>query len=431
MFELFDQFIYISIILIGAYLTLYRKSRAYAGILLIVCSLLSNLLLFKVVMDPYIAITLPITAILLIADCVEDFRLGAISHKHKLGACIGFVIICYSLMGLVNIAHLQLIAAYKLMAIGSGLGVITGIYLITYPVKQLMIERKQNINQVQTLTNEEQKLIANQEDETVKTSEFINNEQSNVNRLTNKYFYVYIGLAVVIVVSLFLIAKNLTQYTIDMTDYIFVHVKDTNSYQSKVKYYASFENFDESNNYELLQANAREYGLDESTIEKYTPNYTLEQKKMWKGLDISVNQSPETVKNGDVVVTNISYNQKYAHKHNIVLKNTSFETEITNLKAALNEQQINQLKSETELIDNELKNSKHTSNYDLANATLTDVKYYLDENSQYQLIVSYKGHFKSGLLGKVRENISFELTPYYQNQQLKFEEDIKVVNSDN
>lgn len=445
MFELFDQFIYISIILIGAYITLYHKSRAYSGILLIVCSFLSNFIIFKVVMDPYIVVTLPITGILLLRDLGEDFRAGFVTRKHKLGGILGVVLVVYSVIMVTSLAKLEVFELYHLFSVGSIIGIITGAYLIIYPLKQLFQERAENLEIIRQAEYEQQLEMANKEmiedgndeDIIINGNERGNEEPKLLEDKSKFYFfkgeyrYVIIGGFVIAVLIAIIILKMVSTRHINMEDYVLVTVDNPNSYESKVDYFATFENFDKNNFYDDLIEAGSEYGLSDDVIEAYTPVYSKLDKKTFNGLDIKVAQNPEVVHNGDIVTTNITYNEKFAARNDIVINNATFETEITNMKEHLNADNISEVKSNKAEINKAISSSKAANGYDLTDTSYDNLEYYLDDDGNAVLVVSYKGDFKTGIFGKSTESISFSVTPYKQNDGIGFEDDIKLVNPDN
>lgn len=442
MFEMFDQFLYIAILMFGAYVTLYIKNRGYSGILLIVCSILSNILLFSVVLDPFIFITLPITAALLLNDFAGDYRSGIVSRKHKLGALIAGVIIVYDIIFIMQVANLNLVKSYNLFTIGSIIGTFTGFYLVIYPLKELKQERDENL---QAIYKQENLEIEKKQDKIVDKTSLSDEELSTTtanhknithdkekapNSKNNKIFgidilYFRVGGIVLLMLLGSIIYNFATRTVLDMQDYIFVTVEPDALVDAKVGYYASFEHFDKNNFYNELIDEGKAYGLSEEEITKYTPVYTSDIAKMFKKLNIKVAQDKETVNNGDVVTTNITYDENYARKNNIVLKNTNFKTEINQLPVLLTS--IDQAPSD------DLKKFSRTrvEASDKAKGYNLDVEptyAYITEDGYISIVVTYSGDLKEGLLSPGDETVSFKITPYLSDKQLMFEEQIERVN---
>lgn len=448
MFELFDQFLYIAILMFGAYITLYIKSRSYSGILLIACSILSNILLFSVVLDPFIFITLPITAVLLLKDFSDDFRAGIVSRKHKLGALLAATIIVYDFIFILQVANFNLANSYSLFTVGSIIGTITGFYLVIYPFKEMMEERTQNLASIKSGTDPQletsakpaisdaqgnpasaslmEALDSQSELSTDQTSEPDRPKQIGTE---SKIFgidslYVLVGGVVLLVLIGSIVFDLATRTVLDMEDYVFVTVEPNTLENAKVDYYASFEHFDKNNFYDQLIEDGSEYGLSDEQIELYTPIYSAENAEMFKKLDINVALDKQTVNNGDIVTTNITYNEKYALKHNIVLKNTNFETEINSLPTLLtsiDDVNSKQLKADSK---QNLENSELAANYNL---TVEPSYSYISEDGYINVILTYSGDVKSGILNSGDEQVSFKLTPYLSDDELKFKDEIKIV----
>lgn len=471
MFEMFDQFLYLSVLMFGAYITLYIKSRSYSGILLIACSILSNILLFSIVLDPFVFIALPITAVLLLKDFFDDYKTGIVKHKHKLGAIIACVIIIYDVIFIMKIASFQLIDSYSLFTVGSVIGTITGIYLVVYPFKEMMAEREENLSrinqeveynnrlevenqmqledldEVDTVNMEIERLSGesykvnkasktdDQIDQRTEESKHLGNGSKQSGGLSGSYgkllgidilYFIVGGLAVLLV--LIVIGYNLmTRTVIDMQDYVFVTVEPEVFEDAKVGYYASFEHLNKNNFYDDLISEGYDYGLSEEQITKYTPHYTTALNTMWNKLDIKVANDKETVNNGDIVTTNITYNEKYAVKNNIIIKNSNFETEVTNMPSYItNSSQLdkNSIKSiaATTILD-----SKKVSKYDLSTAI---PKFYtIEEDGHIKIIASYTDVSRTGFLDR-KTDLSFKLVPYLKNGELQISSDIEIVDSD-
>ncbi len=441
MFELFDQFLYLSIFLFGAYVTLYVKSRSYSGLLLIVCSVLSNFLLFKIVLDPFIFIALPITAVLLLNDFVGEYKLGYVERKHKIGASIAVAIIIYDAIFLLKIFNLHLIDSYNMFAFGSILGVLAGFYLVIYPFKEMVETRSENLELIKhgvdpkTLTSEERlKLVyevkANNQDLVIKdenklkisdseTSDVSNQSTAEAEDADNLYTKILAGDklnllvgAVALLVIVLILGINLFSRTvIDIKDYVFVTVDPDVIANSPVSYYASFEHFDENNFYDDLIASGRDYGLSDKEIEKYTPVYTPEAKEMFKKLDFKVALDRETVNNGDVVTTNVTYDYKYANRNNIVVKNTNFETTISNLPERISNPSNKQTLEAYDLAQAKLEAEGYLEKYELESVepTLT-----VGDGDYLTVVAEYQ---RPALLGR-EKTIKFELTPYLQDGQM-------------
>lgn len=446
MFELFDQFLYLAILMFGAYITLYIKSRSYSGILLIAASILSNIFLFAIVLDPFIFITLPITAVLLLKDFFDDFKTGIVSRKHKLGALIAGAIIIYDVIFIIQISALHLGNSYSLFTVGSVIGTITGFYLVIYPFKEMMAEREANLQTLYTddkikLENN-QKQLENKEansslidvlDASPDATSSEDNRQRAQKTTEGKIFgvdslYVVVG-AVVILLLIGSIAYNfVTRTVIDMKDYVFVTVEPNSLNDAKVGYYASFENFDQNNFYDDLIEEATEYGLDEEQIAKYTPVYTSENATMFKKLDIKIANDKQTVNNGDVVTTNITYNEDYALKNNIVIKNSNFETEINSIPTLItdiNQVDVDALKQLTKVL---ITGSDKAAKYNLDG--IEPQFNYITEKGYISIIVSYTGEIKDGLFSNVQDTVSFLVTPYLKDDELYIPDQIQIVNID-
>lgn len=452
MFELFDQFLYIAILMFGAYVTLYIKNRSYSGILLIACSILSNIFLFSIVLDPFIFITLPITAVLLLRDFVEDFKSGIVSRKHKLGAVIAGAIIIYDAIFIIQISAFNLGNSYSLFTVGSIIGTLTGFYLVIYPFKEMMQEREENLQAIYqqddsiTLENRQQQITNNRNSgslQTVLDEESAVTKEDNVSDTTKqankpkpnhgKIFgvdslYIIVGGVVLAVLIASIVFNFVTRTVIDMQDYVFVTVSPDTTEEADVSYYASFEHFDENNFYDDLIDEGEAYGLTETEINKYLPVYTANNAEMFKKLDIKVALDKETVKNGDVVTTNITYNEDYALKHNIVVKNTNFETKINNIPE--------QIKSIDDVNSDELKQisqvlilgSHQAENYSLE--SIEPQFAYTTDNGYLQVIVTYSGKIKDRFLSKSDNTVSFLLTPYMRDGELYIPDNIEFVNID-
>lgn len=452
MFELFDQFIYIAILMFGAYVTLYFKSRSYSGILLIACSILSNILLFSVVLDPFIFITLPITAVLLLADFVEDFKSGIVSRKHQLGMLIAVAIIIYDLIFVISVSNFNLVDSYNLFTVGSVIGTITGFYLVIYPFKEMMHEREQNLQTIYEQENiaigNDQKQIteadldsdpnlldviegdlqvnSNQAHNPSKESSYQSPPRPELNRKLFGIDIMYLAVGGLIVLLLIgsIVYDLVTRTVLDMEDYVFVTVEPDSFEEAKVGYYASFEHFDENNFYDDLIATGQQYGLTEKQIETYTPVYTSATAEMFKKLDLEVALDKSTASNGDIVTTNITYNEKYAIKNNIKLKNTNFETEISTIPSYLTET-VNK-NTEKDLIaqaTTAIQASKYSDKYDLARQPvcqqqIVDERLYLD--------CSYDGQ-NGGILGRQETTITFRLTPYQRADQYYLLDQIEII----
>lgn len=450
MFELFDQFLYLSIFLFGAYVTLYVKSRSYSGLLLIVCSVLSNFLLFKIVLDPFIFIALPITAVLLLNDFFGEYKLGYVNRKHKFGAVIAIVIIIYDAIFLLKIFNIHLVDSYNMFAFGSILGVLAGFYLVIYPFKEMVVEREENLELIKhgvdpkTLTTEERlKLVAevkvNNGELTIKEEnklkitdnskkEVITDSEEEVESNTESNLYtkllegdklnLVVG-TIALLIVIFIITINLFSRTvIDIKDYVFVTIDPDIIVDSPVSYYASFEHFDENNFYDDLIASGYDYGLSDKEIEKYTPVYTPESKEMFKKLDIKVALDSETANNGDVVTANITYDYKYANRNNIVLKNTNFETTINNIPEPITNPTNKQVEEAYSLATAKLEAEGYIEKDELQ---LIEPMLSVGTEDYLTVIVEYK---KSALLGR-EKIIKFELTPYLQDGQMTISDSIK------
>lgn len=473
MFEMFDQFLYLSVLMFGAYITLYIKSRSYSGILLIACSILSNILLFSIVLDPFVFIALPITSVLLLKDFFDDYKTGIVRHKHKLGAIIACVIIIYDVIFIMKIASFHLIESYSLFTVGSVIGTITGIYLVVYPFKEMMAEREENLSQIyqeveydrNKLENEEQKQLEDLEEEDtvnieierlsgesykVKKSHNTHQEldtrvndstQSARNKaksggINNGYsgklfgidilYFIVGGLALLLIFGV--IGYNfMTRTVIDMEDYVFVTVEPEAFQDAKVDYYASFEHFDKNNFYDDLINQGYDYGLSEEQVTKYTPYYSSEIASMFKKLDIKVANDKETVNNGDVVTTNITYNEKYAVKNNIVIKNTNFETEITNMPSYITDPSQLDVDSVKSSVAATILESKKASKYDLS--TTIPKFYTIEEDGHIKIIATYSDVPRYAILGKTIE-LSFKVVPYMKNNEIQISSEIERVDSE-
>lgn len=446
MFELFDQFLYIAILMFGAYITLYIKSRSYSGILLIVCSILSNILLFSVVLDPFIFITLPITAVLLLRDFFDDYREGVVSRKHKLGAMLGIIIIAYDIIFIIKLSTFHLLQSYGLFTIGSILGTITGFYLVIYPLKEMMHEREvnlrkmesQDIDQLEANTEliedrEAMDLHSVLEGETITSNQASNSGRAQETRVKspNKIFgidslYLIVGAIVGFIFIGSMVYDFATRRVIDMQDYVFVTTEPGPRGTAKVGYYAAFEHLDKNNFYDELIAQGQDYGLSDEEIEKYTPVYTTDNKKMFSKLDIKVANNMETVKNGDIVTTNITYNENYALKNNIVIKNSNFETEIDMLPIYYSD--IDEIDAEqaNDLAVEQILDSKYGEKYKLDGEPEVD---YVMDGDFVSIIVSFDNQ-DPGILGQGKKVVSFKLTPYSKAGTLYMEDEIEIVNRD-
>lgn len=452
MFELFDQFLYIAILMFGAYVTLYIKNRSYSGILLIACSILSNIFLFAIVLDPFIFITLPITAVLLLRDFVEDFKSGFVSRKHKLGAIIAGTIIIYDIIFIIQISAFHLGNSYSLFTVGSIIGTITGFYLVIYPFKEMMQEREENLQAIYnednaiSLENNQQQIadgnshqdlqtVLNDE-ATISTEQTTNTTSKTTNRpkqTDTKIFgvdslYVIVGGIVIAVLAASIIFNFVSRTVIDMQDYVFVTVIPNSDGTADTAYYASFENFDENNFYDDLIEKGEAYGLTQSEIEKYLPNYTTDNAEMFKKLDVKVALDKERVSNGDIVTTNITYNEDYALKHNIVVKNTNFETKINNIPQLItNFDDINsdELKQISQVL---ILGSHQAENYNLDN--IEPQFSYTTDNGYVQVIVTYSGKIKDRFLSKSNNTVNFLLTPYTRDGELYIPDNIEFINID-
>lgn len=447
MFELFDQFLYLSIFLFGAYITLYVKSRSYSGLLLIVCSVLSNFLLFKIILDPFIFIALPITAVLLLNDFVQEYKLGYVNRKHKLGAMIAIAIIIYDAIFLVKIFNVHLIDSYNMFAFGSILGVLAGFYLIIYPFKELIKEREQNLELINQgidprslLPEERLKLVSknsmdnqnhqkhlamnesNQVLEDKSSVETSNGTQGHSRQIRNDKveifgyqidkLYLITGFAALVLIMIIVITSFVSRTVIDMEDYVFVTYDKTIPSDSPVSYYASFEHFDKNNFYDELITEGEEYGLTEAEIEKYTPVYTTEDTEMFNKLDIQIALSQETVNNGDIVTTNITYNEKYAMKNNIVIQNSNFDTKISDLPEYITNPTENDIEEMTKLANDALAQSSFVSKYKIDSS---QVEWSEGSHEYFTLIGTYQ--VDGGFLNKGKE-IKLEYTPYLVDGKL-------------
>ncbi len=452
MFELFDQFIYISIMMFGAYITLYIKNRSYAGILLIACSILSNILLLSVVLNPFVFITLPITAILLYRDWVEDYKSGRVSRKHKIGAGIATLIVIYDALFIVKLSNFHLLDSASLFMVGSIIGTITGFYLIIYPFKEMMSERQANVQRIaqeeyMALESEEQIAIADvtsihdiakatttDVEPKQQTSTKLGAENSGPKRPTEprpKIFgidslYVLVGGGIFLLLIGSIIFNIATRTVIDMQDYVFVTVDPTASHDAEVGYYASFEHFDENNFYNDLIETGSEYGLTDEEIAKYTPVYTPENKQMFNKLDIKVANDMETVNNGDVVTTNITYDEEYAIKNNIVIENTNFETKIDSLPAGVEDIKDVDQDELKELSTAAIISSKESTKYNLEN--IEPQFSYITDSGYVDVLVTYDGQVKSGIFGADDSQVTFLVSPYTKNQSLEVSSDVEIVN---
>ncbi len=438
MFELFDQFLYLSIFLFGAYITLYVKSRSYSGLLLIVCSVLSNFLLFKIILDPFIFIALPITAVLLLNDFAGEYKLGYVNRKHKLGAIIACIIIFYDAIFLVKIFNIQLVDSYNMFAFGSILGVIAGFYLVIYPFKELVKEREQNLELInrgidpRTLLPEERlKLISTNQSQEVELRQdqllensqenYIETSKTNKSKRSDKVsifgynidkLYLITGCIAFVLIIVIIVTSFISRTVIDMEDYVFVTYDKTIPSDSPVSYYASFEHFDKNNFYDDLIAEGTSYGLTEDEIEKYTPEYTTELNEMFNKLDINIANSQETVNNGDVVTTNITYNEKYAMKNNIVIENTNFDTKITDLPEYITNPSEEDIEMMITYSSEVLEQSSYATKYQINNS---QVEWSEGSKEYFTLIGTY--NVEGGFLNKGKQ-IKLEYTPYLVDGEL-------------
>lgn len=440
MFELFDQFIYISIMMFGAYITLYIKNRSYAGILLIACSILSNILIFSIILNPFVFITLPITAVLLLRDFMADFKTGIVTRKHKIGAIIAAVIVCYDGVFILKLSHFNLSDSISLFMIGSIIGTVTGFYLVIYPFKEMMAERAVNLEALNNSNNnmqleaDKQELLGDAAQDSVVITEQNNTVDSGLNHKSAQVknpkvfgvdsIYIIVGLIILAVLFGTIFLNLVSRTVIDMKDYVFVTVDPDAVVDAKVGYYASFEHFDSNNFYTDLIETGSEYGLTQEEIEQYTPSYTTEDAEMWKKLDIKVANNLDVVNNGDVVTTNITYNEKYAAKNNIVIENTNFQTEIDTLPEGITDSSSVDIKELKQLAVDAVANSKYGKKYNLDNPV--DYAWYDDGTSEYlKYTITFDGQ-APGLLGLKDDTVMFIVTPYLQNGELNVADDVSL-----
>ncbi len=434
MFEMVDQFIYIAAALFAGYLALYRKSRAYAGIMLLAAGLLSNIMLIAFFTIPFILIALPITAVLLVNDWVADFRLGQTSTKHKIGFAIAILIFVYDIAILFSLSSFALINSFQYMVFGSIVAIITSCYLIFYPFKQVVEDRRVNVAQVKynnmQLENNQKKSIEMDGFEQAEVK-FTKPDSNKVDIRKVEYYttpfgfdvkvsnLLFSGVVVLIIISL-LLFRLFSYTTIDMKDYVFVY-NPISATDGTIEYYASFEHFDQNNFYDELISVGSEQGLSDSDIKLYTPYYTEENEKIVKGLDPVVAFNPAIIESGGEVTVNITYNSDYARKHRIKVLNSNFVTKFDQVNGPITNATDEQYNQALALAQEKLTQSDYYTKYDLKNESVT---YSKDSTDELGIIASFE--VDGGILGKSKQ-IDLRFTPYVSNGQIKISDDIEKI----